>query len=282
MKWRNVEAAPMERVSNWRKMTMGTWGPPSDGTVYGILPQDCSKLLPYLEQVNARAGDAKVTINHLVGKTVAIVLKEYPQLNGIILRGRLYRRHTVDIFFQVDLSGTEAELSGIVVRECEKKSLLDIAREVRDKALEIRKNKESPARKALNLFKVVPWGAVPWLMRAVGFLQYTLNLNLEPLGLPRDAFGGVMINSIGSLGQEMAFAPLVPPSRVPCLVGPGKIVDKPVVIDGKLEIRPMMNICTTFDHRFMDGVMGAKMGKRMGQILDDPMASDHLLGGGLR
>jgi pyruvate/2-oxoglutarate dehydrogenase complex dihydrolipoamide acyltransferase (E2) component len=279
MQWRNVIAEPMERVSNWRKMTMGTWKAPSEGHVYGILPQDCSKLLPYLERVNARAGDVKVTINHLVGKTVSIVLHEYPQLNGIILRGRLYRRHTVDIFFQVDLSGTEAELSGIVVRECEKKSLLDIAREVRDKALEIRENKKSPARRALNLFKLVPWNAVPLMVQAVGFLQYTLNLNLEPLGVPRDAFGGVMINSIGSLGQEMAFAPLVPPSRVPCLVGPGKIVEKAVVVDGKVEIRPMMNVCTTFDHRFMDGVMGAKMGRRMSQILDDPMASDQLLGG---
>jgi pyruvate/2-oxoglutarate dehydrogenase complex dihydrolipoamide acyltransferase (E2) component len=281
MQWRNVIAEPMEHVSNWRKMTMGTWRAPSEGHVYGILPQDCSKLLPYLEQVNARAGDVKVTINHLVGKTVSIVLHEYPQLNGIILRGRLYRRRTVDIFFQVDLSGTEAELSGIVIRECENKTLLDIAREVRDKALEIRENKKSPARKALNLFKLVPWNAVPLMVRAVGFLQYTLNLNLEPLGVPRDAFGGVMINSIGSLGQEMAFAPLVPPSRVPCLVGPGKIVEKPVVVDGKVEIRPMMNVCTTFDHRFMDGVMGAKMGRRMSQILDDPMASDQLLGGGL-
>lgn len=278
MQWRNVEAEPMERVSNWRKMTLGTWGPQSDPTVYGILPQDCTNLLAYLQRVNATA-DVKITVNHLVGKTVAIILTEYPQLNGIILRGRLYRRKTVDIFFQVDLSGTEAELSGIVVRECEKKTLLEIARDVRDKAADIRHNKESPARKALNLFRVTPWTLVPWLIRLSSFLQYTLNLNMEALGLPRDAFGSVMINSIGSLGQELAFAPLVPVSRVPCLVGPGKIVDRPVVVDGKVEVRPMMNICSTFDHRFMDGVLASKMGKRMQQILDDPTAHDALLGG---
>ena len=280
MQWRNVDVEPMERVSNWRKMTLGTWGPQSDPTVYGILPQDCTKLLPYLKQVNERA-DVKVTINHLVGKAVAIILTEYPQLNGIILRGRLYRRKTVDIFFQVDLSGTEAELSGIVVRECEKKTLLEIARDVRDRALDIRRNKKSPARKALNVFRVLPWTLIPGLLRASGFLQYTLNLNLEALGLPRDAFGSVMINSIGSLGQEMAFAPLVPVSRVPCLIGPGKIVEKPVVVDGKVEVRPMMNICSTFDHRFMDGVLGSKMGKRLNELLDDPAAHDALIGGGL-
>jgi pyruvate dehydrogenase E2 component (dihydrolipoamide acetyltransferase) len=276
----NVDVEPMERVSNWRKMTLGTWGPQSDPTVYGILPQDCTRLLAYLALVNARA-DVKVTVNHLVGKTVAIILTEYPQLNGIILRGRLYRRRSVDIFFQVDLSGTEAELSGIVVRGCEKLSLLEIARAVRDKAEDIRRNKRSPARKALNLFRILPWTLIPGFVRMAGFVQYTLNLNLEPLGLPRDAFGGVMINSIGSLGQELAFAPLVPVSRVPCLVGPGKIVDKPVVVDGKVAIRPMMNICTTFDHRFMDGVLASKMGKRMNELLDDPVAHDALLGGGV-
>jgi pyruvate/2-oxoglutarate dehydrogenase complex dihydrolipoamide acyltransferase (E2) component len=281
MQWRNIDVEPMEHVSNWRKMTLGTWGPQSDPTVYGILPQDCTHLLPYLQRVNARSPDVKTTINHLVGKAAAITLAEYPQLNGIILRGRLYRRRAVDIFFQVDLSGTEAELSGIVVRDCEKKTLIEIAREVRDKAAEIRQDKEAPARKALNLFRLLPWTAIPWVLRLTGFLQYTLNLNLEPLGIPRDAFGGLMINSIGSLGQEMAFAPLVPVSRVPCLIGPGKIVDKPVVIDGKIEVRPMMNICSTFDHRFMDGVLASKMARRMTQILDDPAAHDALLGGGL-
>lgn len=280
MKWHNVDVEPMQRVSNWRKMTLGVWGEQSDPTVYGVVAQDCTKLVPYLEEVSRRA-DVKVTVNHLVGKAIAIVLTEYPQLNGIILRGRLFRRKTVDVFFQVDLSGTEAELSGVVVRECESKTLVEIARELRDKAHGIRNDKRTPARKALNLFRLLPWELIPGFLRLQGLLQYTLNLNLEKLGIPRDPFGGVMINSLGSLGLDFALAPLVPVSRVPCLVGPGKIIDKPVVVDGKLEVRPMMNLCTTFDHRFMDGLLASKMGRRMQEILDDPAAHDALLGGNL-
>ncbi len=30
-------------------------------------------------------------------------------------------------------------------------------------------------------------------------------------------------------------------------------MDKPVVIDKKIEIRPMMNLGVTIDHRFVDG-----------------------------
>jgi pyruvate dehydrogenase E2 component (dihydrolipoamide acetyltransferase) len=268
----------MRRVSNWRKMTLGVWGAQSDPTVYGVVAQDCTNLLAYLEEVNRRA-NVKVTVNHLVGKAIAIVLTEYPQLNGIILRGRLYRRKTVDIFFQVDLSGTEAELSGVVLRACESKTVVQIARALREKAEAMRTDKRTPARKALNLFRVLPWAVIPGFLRLQGLLQYTLNLNLERFGIPRDPFGGVMINSLGSLGLDFALAPLVPVSRVPCLIGPGKIVDKPVVVDGQLAVRPMMNLCTTFDHRFMDGLLASRMGQRMQQILDDPAAHDALLGG---
>lgn len=32
-----------------------------------------------------------------------------------------------------------------------------------------------------------------------------------------------------------------------------KVMQKPVAIDGKIEIRPMMNLGLTIDHRFLDG-----------------------------
>jgi len=37
------------------------------------------------------------------------------------------------------------------------------------------------------------------------------------------------------------------------MVQPAGIFDKPLVIDGKIVIRPVMTISTTFDHRVTDG-----------------------------
>ena len=40
--------------------------------------------------------------------------------------------------------------------------------------------------------------------------MYTFNLDLSGLGMPRDAFGGVTITNVGSLGLDIAYVPLVP------------------------------------------------------------------------
>lgn len=33
----------------------------------------------------------------------------------------------------------------------------------------------------------------------------------------------------------------------------GKVMEKPVAINGKIEIKPMMNLGLTVDHRYVDG-----------------------------
>jgi pyruvate dehydrogenase E2 component (dihydrolipoamide acetyltransferase) len=47
-------------------------------------------------------------------------------------------------------------------------------------------------------------------------------------------------------------------------------VEKPVVIDGEIAIRSMMNLCLTFDHRIMDGAPAAEYLARLRDILQSP------------
>jgi len=37
------------------------------------------------------------------------------------------------------------------------------------------------------------------------------------------------------------------------ILGMGKILDKPVVLDGKIEVRKMLPLSLSFDHRVVDG-----------------------------
>jgi 2-oxoglutarate dehydrogenase E2 component (dihydrolipoamide succinyltransferase) len=49
-----------------------------------------------------------------------------------------------------------------------------------------------------------------------------------------------------------------------------KIQERPVVIGGKIEIRPMMYLALTYDHRVVDGQGAVTFLVRVKEALEDP------------
>jgi 2-oxoisovalerate dehydrogenase E2 component (dihydrolipoyl transacylase) len=47
-------------------------------------------------------------------------------------------------------------------------------------------------------------------------------------------------------------------------------VERPVVQNGQIVIRLMMNLSSSFDHRFVDGYDGAAMVQSLKQLLEQP------------
>ncbi|NOT33675.1 MAG: 2-oxo acid dehydrogenase subunit E2, partial [Candidatus Eisenbacteria bacterium] len=54
------------------------------------------------------------------------------------------------------------------------------------------------------------------------------------------------------------------------ILGVHKIVERPVVKDGQIVIRPMMNTVIGFDHRVVDGEMAVKFLRRVCELLEKP------------
>ncbi|MFK9091807.1 dihydrolipoamide acetyltransferase family protein [Bacillus salipaludis] len=77
--------------------------------------------------------------------------------------------------------------------------------------------------------------------------------------------------TISNLGMYAidAFTPIInqPDSAI---LGVGRIVDKPVAVNGALEIRPMMTLSLSFDHRAIDGAPAAAFLTELKQILENP------------
>lgn len=48
------------------------------------------------------------------------------------------------------------------------------------------------------------------------------------------------------------------------------INDKPVVVNGKIEIRPIMVVALTYDHRLLDGREATTFLVRIKQLIEDP------------
>jgi pyruvate dehydrogenase E2 component (dihydrolipoamide acetyltransferase) len=83
-----------------------------------------------------------------------------------------------------------------------------------------------------------------------------------------DLEGGTFtITNLGSLDIE-SFLPVI---NVPecAILGVGAIVDKPVAVDGEVQIRPRMKMTLAFDHRLVDGAPAARFLQRLKALVEE-------------
>ena len=259
----------------FRKIATGTWNNGGDPSVYGVLEIEMTNALQFIREIEQNSG-TKITPAHLVGKAISEAIKHRPEINGMIRFRKIYLRKNIDIFYQVNVEGegehkvSKANLSGVVLRNVDQLSIVEIARGLLVKVTEIRKGSDEQFANTFSLFKSLPWWMASTVLKIFSFLNYDLNLNLSSFGLPKDPFGSVMITNIGSFGIDLAFAPLVPYSKVPLLMAVGTIKDSPWVENGNLVVRPVIKIGVTFDHRFMDGVHAAELAKLFKMYMSNP------------
>jgi len=86
---------------------------------------------------------------------------------------------------------------------------------------------------------------------------------------PDDLSGGTFtITNLGVYGVD-SFTPIITPGQS-AILAVCRIADKPVVVNGQILIRSMMNLCLSFDHRIMDGAPAAEFLARLRDILQSP------------
>jgi len=78
----------------------------------------------------------------------------------------------------------------------------------------------------------------------------------------------ITITSLGKLGGIVT-TPVINLPEV-AIIGVNKAVDRPMVVDGQVVIRKMMNLSSTFDHRFVDGYDAAMMIQEVKAMLEQP------------
>ena len=117
---------------------------------------------------------------------------------------------------------------------------------------------------------VVPHGLVRFADGELGYI--TRRIDRRPDGgkiAMEDMTGGTFtISSLGPYGIT-SFSPIINQPEL-AILGVCDMVDTPVVRNGEIVIRPMMNLSLTADHRVIDGVMAAKFLKRMAELLENP------------
>ena len=78
----------------------------------------------------------------------------------------------------------------------------------------------------------------------------------------------ITVTSLGPLGG-VATTPVINHPEV-AIIGPNKIVERPVVRQGQIVVRKMMNLSSSFDHRVVDGYDAADFIQKIKALLEHP------------
>jgi 2-oxoglutarate dehydrogenase E2 component (dihydrolipoamide succinyltransferase) len=153
-------------------------------------------------------------------------LKEIPAVNAEIDGADIVYKNYYHIGVAV---GTDKGLVVPVVRECDKKSLAEIEKEIADLGRRARDG----------------------------------TLKIEEM-----QGGTFTISNGGVYGSLMSTPTLNAPQSG--ILGMHKIEDRPVVVAGKIDIRPMMYLALSYDHRLVDGREAVTFLVRVKEVLEDP------------
>lgn len=258
-------------IRGWRKIAGSYWGPPSDPQFYGDLDVDAQAMLDFAAETRRITG-VPVTMTHLVVRAIAHALAAEPTLNGSLHRSRFLPRDSVDVFV-IATTDEGRELTGVKIEGADRKSAVETAGELRRRLAVIAAGEDPEFAQTKQLLEKMPPRMLRWSMRLAAWLAIDRDLDLRKFGLPsRQTFGSAMVTSVGMFGVERAYSPLSRFYRVPFLILVGKVSSRPVAIEGRVVIRPILPLTGTIDHRYLDGFQAARLAALIREYCHDPAA----------
>lgn len=94
-----------------------------------------------------------------------------------------------------------------------------------------------------------------------------------------DVSGGTFtVTNLGMFGVD-AFTPLINPPEC-AILGVGRVTERPIAAEGKVTVKPTMQLCLSFDHRIVDGAPAARFLQRLREILEGVPSKEGVRDGG--
>ena len=180
------------------------------------------------QKKEAEKQSVKLTYLSYVVKALIPVLKEFPYLNASL--DETTQEIVLKKYYTIGVAvSTPDGLVVPVVKDADKKSLFEVAKEIVRLSDAVRTNKAKPEELKGSTFTVT---------------------------------------SIGSIGGVFA-TPILNYPEV-AILGVNKIVERPMVRDGKIIPRHMMYLSLTLDHRVVDGAVAAHFMNKLVSVLQNP------------
>ncbi|MDH5363213.1 MAG: 2-oxo acid dehydrogenase subunit E2 [Aigarchaeota archaeon] len=178
-----------------------------------------------IPEIEAKTG-VRLSFTHVLIRSVAMALKEFPQINAIYDNGNIKLAKEINIGIAV---GLEEGLIVPVLKGADRMDLIQIASKTSRLVAKTREKR-----------------------------------------LREDEFvgGTFTISNMGAFDVDSFIAIINPPETA--ILAVGRTKEKPAVVEGRIEVRSMMTITLSADHRIVDGVLAAKFLQRIKATLEAP------------
>ncbi|SFJ69997.1 dihydrolipoamide acetyltransferase family protein [Thermoflavimicrobium dichotomicum] len=221
----NSDRASLVRSAIAKKLSLAKSVIPDVTTVDEICMDPLLHLVDSIKNIT----QSKLSVFPFITKLVSLALKKHPILNAVSHENKVMIKEEHNIGIAVN---TPYGVYAPVIKNVEKKSVLQLAEEMKQLTKLAKENK------------------------------------LQPHDMQD---GTITITNMGPIGGLFA-TPIINYPQV-AIIGINKMQKRPVVIEDELQIRQMIYLSVTFDHRFMDGVEVVTFINLLKKYMENPEVS---------
>ncbi len=252
------------------KIRIATWNDSGDPTVFGKIEVDLTEIDNFLEKYNEKNPDNKLTYTVIFAKAFGQGLSTSKHLSGKIAFGAFVPSNQVNISVLCDIGGTN--LANVLVEGCDKNSLKELNDQLKRKVKSLKMGKDKDFNKQTLLGSLIPSFLTQIILVVSSWICYDLNLAVPPLNLKPNNYGNGILTNVSNFNVFDFSAPHVPFLKTIVVAVMNTPALKPVVVDGKIIIRKIMNLNISYDHRFADGSDAPRMLKNLERVFSNPSA----------
>lgn len=257
--------------SNWRKVASTIYKKPIDSKIYGMVELDVTELEKYVAQ--KRKEGIKTTLTYLITLILGRgIRQEVPELNTYVKRGKVVQREQVDATVSVLLAG--GEMGSVKVENADQLTTAEISNKIGENIANSRKGNENDTMQSKSMLANFSWPFRNWLFKIYKTITINWGISLPMIGLDSNSFGLYVVSNIGTVGLDAGYGSLLPSSNISFVFVLGAIDKKPVVVNDEIVIRRTMWLCSTLDHRVVDGSHGGRLFRFIKKLAKNPELLD--------
>lgn len=260
----------VENVSGLSQISIDLKPRRCDSDVYINQKIDVTNLVKY---INKRKSDGiELSYFHAFVTALGKVVYNREKLNYFVANRHIYKHNDLIISFVAKLEFTDkSEEIMVILPIKENDNIISLSNKIREKVSVIRHGNEEKAgaNKAIDIL-----GKLPNILRVpiVGIFKWCDRHGVLPSSLTKDNiyYSSMIVSNLGSIKCGAIYHNINDFGTCSTLATMGEIKDEVVVINGKKEIRKIVEFGVNIDERIADGYYFTKSIKLLEYILNNP------------